>query len=136
MKHEQQQQRLDKIIKEDPRFKRDAYLFVSEAVAYTMAKLREEGVPRHITGQELLDGIREHALETFGPLTLDVLQDWGVGSCEDFGAIVFNMVEHSLLGASDEDSPEDFTGGYDFHEAFLKPFLDAPDPLPTPPGIT
>jgi len=39
------------------------------------------------------------------------------------------MVEHDLLGKTSEDSREDFKGGYDFAEAFRKPFLPphAPD---------
>lgn len=135
MKPEEQQQRLDAIIAEDPRFKRDAYLFISESVAYAMAKMREQGEVRHIEGQELLEEIREYALERFGPLALDVLQDWGIYSCEDIGDIVFHMVESHLLGASENDSPDDFKNGYDFREAFLQPFMDNHDSPPIPPRI-
>ena len=135
MKHEQQRQRLKAVIESDPRFKLGAYLFVSEAVGYTMAKCRDEEGIGHISGQELLEGIREHALQQFGPLTLDVLQDWGVSSCEDFGAIVFNMVEHRLLGASENDSAEDFKNGYDFREAFLMPFAQTAKPPVKPERI-
>jgi len=61
-----------------------------------------------------------------------VLNEWGVHRCEDFGEIVFNMVEHDLLAKTSEDSRENFKGGYDFEEAFRKPFLPphAPDESP------
>lgn len=132
---DKQQQRLKDILAEDSRFRQDAYLFVGEAVAFTMAELSQKGQTRHISGGELLEGIRKYALEQFGPLTLDVLQDWGVNSCADFGDIVFHMVEHNLLGASEEDSQEDFRPGYDFREAFLQPFIDDGENCPDAPLI-
>ena len=77
----------------------------------------------HVSGQELLDGIRDYALQQFGPMTLSVLEAWGIQRCEDFGEIVFNMVETRLLAKTEHDSRDDFKSGYDFHEAFRKPFL-------------
>ena len=56
-------------------------------------------------------------------MTLTVLHEWGLRSCEDFGEIVFNMVEANLLAKTETDSREDFKAGYDFHEAFRQPFL-------------
>jgi uncharacterized repeat protein (TIGR04138 family) len=110
---------------------------VRVAVSVTMDRLKEgddpAAPPRHISGRELLEGIRELAIERFGPLALDVLREWGVRRTEDFGNIVFNLVNAGLLGASDEDSPRDFAGGYDFNEVFVKPFLEPespPGPLP------
>lgn len=135
MKTDKQHQRLKDILDEDSRFRQDAYLFVGEAVAFTMAELSQKGQTRHISGRQLLEGIRKYALEQFGPLALDVLQDWGVNSCADFGDIVFHMVEHNLLGASEEDSPADFRPGYDFREAFLQPFIDDGADCPDPPLI-
>ena len=82
-----------------------------------------EGTVRHISGQELLGGMRSHALEEYGPMAMMVLGEWGIRRCEDFGEIVFNMVEHELLAKTDEDSRDDFSGGYDFEDAFRKPFL-------------
>jgi uncharacterized repeat protein (TIGR04138 family) len=52
-----------------------------------------------------------------------VLNDWGVKACEDFGEIVFNMVESGMLLQTDKDSREDFRGGYDFYEALRQPFM-------------
>ncbi len=121
---------LEEIISVDPRYQRDAYHFVREGLDYTQQSIskQEKGVVRHISGQELLGGMREHALEQYGPMTLLVLDEWGVKSCEDFGEIVFNMVEHNLLAKTSEDSREDFKEGYDFKDAFRKPFLPAQTP--------
>ena len=121
---------LEEIISVDPRYQRDAYHFVREGLDYTQQFIskQEKGVVRHISGQELLGGMREHALEQYGPMTLLVLDEWGVKSCEDFGEIVFNMVEHNLLAKTSEDSREDFKGGYDFNDVFRKPFLPAQAP--------
>jgi uncharacterized repeat protein (TIGR04138 family) len=118
---------LEKILQLDLRYHREAYLFVREALDHThkmIAKGRKENI-RHVTGQELLAGIREFALQQFGPMTMMVFSEWGVHSCEDFGEIVFNMVEHRLLKKTEQDSRADFKGGYDFTEAFRQPFLPA-----------
>jgi uncharacterized repeat protein (TIGR04138 family) len=115
---------LEQILARDPRFQRDAYHFVRESLDYTQKLISKEnrGNVRHITGQELLDGIRQFALQQFGPMVVTVLEEWGVKSCRDFGDIVFNMVEHSLLAKTEKDTRDDFNNGYDFTDAFRKPF--------------
>ena len=118
---------LNRIQAKDSRYDREAYAFVREALDHTqktMAKDRH-GRLRHITGQELLGGIRDFAQDQFGPMAMSLLEEWGVHSCEDFGEIVFNMVEAGWLAKTDKDSRADFAGGYDFVEAFRKPFLPA-----------
>ena len=77
---------------------------------------------QHITGKELLDGIREYALQQFGPLAYTVLKHWNLCKCEDIGNMVFNMVDMQILKKTEHDSREDFKGGYDFEEAFRRPF--------------
>ena len=116
---------LDGIIAEDPRYHRDAYHFVREGLDYTQQSIskQQEGTVRHISGQELLGGMRSHALEEYGPMAMMVLGEWGIRRCEDFGEIVFNMVEYELIAKTDEDSRDDFSGGDDFEDAFRKPFL-------------
>lgn len=115
---------LDVIVARDPRYARDAYHFVREALDFTQKIISKEnkGKVRHVTGQELLDGIRQHALQQFGPMTVTVLAEWGIQSCKDFGEMVFNMVESGLLAKTERDTREDFQDGYDFTEAFEKPF--------------
>jgi uncharacterized repeat protein (TIGR04138 family) len=126
---------LEQILKKDPRYHRDAYLFVRESLDYTQkmvtkvnkAEVRQaeptEGRVRHVTGQELLMGIKGFAIETFGPMAITVLGEWGVHRCEDFGELVFNMVENNLLAKTPTDTREDFKNGYDFEDAFRKPFV-------------
>jgi len=116
---------LEQILAKDPRYHRDAYLFVREALDHTQKAIVKENrcQPRHVTGQELLGGIREFALAQFGPMTLTVFEEWGIRHCRDFGEIVFNMVEASLLAKTEKDSRADFADGYDFTEAFRNPFL-------------
>lgn len=132
---------LDRILEKDPRYRRDAYFFVREALDHTQKMVeRDHGKKvRHVSGQELLAGVREFALSQFGPMVITVLDEWGIRTCEDFGEIVFNMVESGVLAKTEEDSRADFQGGYSFEEAFRKPFLpasrgvearDAPAPTP------
>lgn len=115
---------IDLIVAQDSRYHRDAYDLVREALDYTQkhAPKPKKGEEHHVTGQELLRGIRDHALQQFGPMTMAVLEYWGIRRGEDFGEIVFNMVESGLLAKTDKDSRDDFKGGYDFDEAFRKPF--------------
>jgi uncharacterized repeat protein (TIGR04138 family) len=116
---------LERIRAKDPRYARDAYVFVREALDHTQKTIGKDnrGRPRHVTGQELLEGIREYALSQFGPMALTMLEEWGIHACGDFGDIVFNMINVDWLAKTKDDSRADFDGGYDFYEAFRKPFL-------------
>lgn len=112
------------IRKEDPRFAVKAYFFLRHALTATLKMQAEEKgqAPSHIRGQQLLEGIRLFALEQYGPLAKAVFNEWGIHASSDFGHIVFNLVEFGLLGKTQEDSQEDFNEGFDFDEAFIKPF--------------
>ena len=116
---------LEEILAGDQRYSREAYLFLREALDFTQKRATKSGklAPRHVTGQELLEGIREYALDQFGPMVITVFEEWGIRRGEDFGQIVFVMIEHKLLGKTDQDNPDDFRGGYDFDDAFRKPFI-------------
>lgn len=118
---------LEQIVAADSRYHREAYVFVREALDHTQKIVAQNNSDRlrHVTGQELLEGIRQFAIAQFGPMVETVLDEWGIRNCRDFGNIVFNMVEIGLLAKTQSDSREDFNGGYDFHEAFRKPFLPA-----------
>jgi uncharacterized repeat protein (TIGR04138 family) len=118
---------VEDIIANDKRFHRDAYTFMREALDFTQKIIGKEnqGKVRHVTGQELLDGLRQYALQQFGPMTATVFEEWGILNCKDFGDIVFNMVEIGLLAKTDRDSRDDFRNGYDFNDAFRKPFWPA-----------
>ena len=125
---------LEQILVADPRYHRDAYVFVREALDYTQKEFaREErehvrqATPpqgeKHVNGQQLLAGIQHCALAQFGPMAITVFEEWGIRHCRDFGEIVFNMVEFKLLRKTEADSREDFENGYSFEDAFRKPFL-------------
>ena len=120
------EQAIRKIVAADDRYEFEAYVFVQEAIQYTQKSLgRHKQAQKHVGGKELLAGIRDYALATFGPMTPTVLSEWGIHSCEDFGEIVFNLIQHHQAIQSQSDSRDDFKGGYDFDEAFRKPFLPA-----------
>ncbi|MBN8246094.1 MAG: hypothetical protein J0L84_01475 [Verrucomicrobia bacterium] len=118
------------LLERDTRYARGAYHFVREALSHAQAELRRNGeeAPRHVSSGELLEGIRSYALEQFGPMTCTVFEDWGIRSCDDFGEVVFNMIECQILSKTDADSREDFSRGYDFEDAFRRPF--APENRP------
>lgn len=116
---------VEKLYAQDPRFSREAYHFTREALDFTQKVVSREnkGSVRHVTGQELLEGIRQYSLQQYGPMTITVLEEWGIHNCQDFGEIVFNMVESRLLAKTEKDTRDDFQNGYDFKDAFRKPFL-------------
>ena len=107
--------KVEEIVDKDPRYRPDAYEFVMQALWFTQKKLNRKG---HVTGRELLEGIREFGLDQYGPLVRTVFGHWGIKATEDFGEIVFSMVENKLLGKTDQDSREDFKNVYDFDKAF------------------
>lgn len=117
---------VEKILAQDARYARDAFCFVRDALALTKRQVhkehRETREEKHVTGPQLLDGIRELALKEFGPMTVTVFEEWGVRHCKDFGEIVFSMVEIGLLAKTKTDSRADFQNGYSFVDAFQKPF--------------
>lgn len=129
---------VERIVKRDSRYTRDAYGLLKEALDFTQRKVQKKtpGKVRrisHVTGQELLEGVRQYSLREFGPMTITVLDEWGIRNCRDIGEIVFNMVENRLLAKTDTDSRDDFEPGYDFYEAFRKPFLPTVKLTPKPP---
>ncbi|MDD5269749.1 MAG: hypothetical protein PHE80_01005, partial [Candidatus Omnitrophica bacterium] len=73
--------------------------------------------PRHVNGRELSEGLREYAIDQFGPLARTVLESWGVTKTEDFGNIVFNLIKAKLLSKTEEDSIEDFMDVFEFKKA-------------------
>lgn len=115
------------IIKEDPRFDKRAYNFLRLALDQTVKELRKKDAGRagksfHVTGPELLEGLRVYALEQYGPLTKTVLNEWGLKRCRDFGDMVFNLIDHGIFSKSSSDQREDFSDIYTFEEAFVRPF--------------
>ena len=102
----------------------EAFQFVREGLSYTAEKIYNEqdgkGQDRHVSGQQLCMGLRDFAIERYGLLAPTVFSHWNVTRTDDFGRIVFAMIEEGLMSRTDEDSPQDFRAVYDFDEAFCR----------------
>ncbi|MBL47382.1 MAG: hypothetical protein CMP28_00300 [Roseibacillus sp.] len=115
---------VENILKREKRFEAGAYFLLKEALDFTLKRTREKGgEERHVSGQELILGFRDYALEEFGPMAYTLLREWGVHSCPDVGDMVFELIEEGMFGKQDSDTRDDFANHYDFAEAFLLPFL-------------
>jgi uncharacterized repeat protein (TIGR04138 family) len=119
----------------DGRYSPEAFRFLFESLDHAVrlaGKDAAEGPERHVTGQEVLAGMRVYASESFGPLAAHVWRSWGVNEAMDWGRIVFLLVDEGMLKRQDEDDIEDFRDGFDFDQAFeadydpeLPPVTDA-----------
>ncbi len=134
-----------KLLKQDPRYKVDAYAFVFESLAYAHKVLglgaeqpSEEEEPKeaeseqaardkHLSGQQLCEAIRLLAMEQFGYMAKCVLNSWGVYSTRDFGEIVFNLIHIGQMKKTKEDRREDFDNVFDFETGLRESFrIDLP----------
>ncbi|HZT79180.1 MAG TPA: Minf_1886 family protein [Gemmataceae bacterium] len=126
------------VVRRHSRYAYEAYEFVFAALDHTLARMeeaegrsegREPGQGRHVSGQELLDGIRDLALREFGLMARTVFRLWGVERTDDFGEIVFQLVDAHLLSVTEQDSREDFHNVYDLDEALVRDFrIELPEP--------
>ena len=103
------------LLTKEPRYRSEAYYFVAEAVNFTVDKHLRQG---HVSAAELLDGIREFAVQKFGVVACNVLESWGLHHEIDAGNVVYLLIGAGMLRASDDDSPEDFNTG---NELFVRP---------------
>jgi uncharacterized repeat protein (TIGR04138 family) len=106
---------LTEIRKRDGKYNERAYVFVLAALEFAQTRLAAR---RHLSGVELAWACRDFALEQFGMLASAVLTHWGVHTTEDFGQIVFMLIEVGLLARQPADKLEDFERVYDFAEVF------------------
>jgi uncharacterized repeat protein (TIGR04138 family) len=97
-----------------------AYLFMLAAIEFLQSRLE---VRRHVTGSELSWACRDFAVRQFGLLAQPVLAYWGINRTEDFGRIVFNLVNAGLLSTQPGDRESDFAGVFDFRAAFAEPYV-------------
>jgi uncharacterized repeat protein (TIGR04138 family) len=129
---------LAEIVRRDPRYAYEAYEFVFAALAHTQQMLgrtprevaeTEAGPQHHVTGPELVEGIRDLAMREFGLMARTVFRLWGINATGDFGEIVFNLVQANLMSKTDKDSREDFRNIYDLDKALVDDYriqLDDP----------
>jgi len=116
---------LEEIARRDRRYSYEAYEFVFAALAHTQKRLGkppdepEPETTHHVSGPELLEGVRDLALREFGLMARTVFRLWGINGTGDFGEIVFNLIEANLMSKTDEDNRADFVGVYDLDEALV-----------------
>ena len=108
-------QKIEEILAKESTYKFEAYSFVMAGLHDTVSKLSK---PRHVSGQELAEGLCQYALDQDGPMARTVLEYWGIHRTEDFGKIVFLLIEVGLFKRAEEDSIHDFDHLYDFETAF------------------
>lgn len=111
-------QKLELVHEKHAEYKKEAYSFIMIALHHTLQKIGEQ---RHVTGQELSLGIKDYAIEQFGPLVKTVFEYWGIHETFDFGKIVYNLIEEGMMGKTDDDSIDDFRNVYDFNAVFAHP---------------
>jgi len=111
--------KINGIIKKDNRYDPEAYAFTMSALHYTLSGLKKH---KHINGIEFLEGIRRYAIEQYGPMVRTVFEHWGIKTTEDFGEIVFNLIETGLMKKTNEDTKENFKNIYNFKSAFDRPY--------------
>jgi uncharacterized repeat protein (TIGR04138 family) len=121
--------KLFEIVQKDPRYTYEAYEFVFAGLEHTLERLGRQGgdkpteeAGKHVTGPELLDGIRDLALREFGLMARTVFRQWGVNCTGDFGEIVFNLIDAQLMSKTDEDSRADFRDVYDLDKALVQSY--------------
>lgn len=124
---------LAELLRRDRRYHRDAYFFVFEALRFAQEQLGLGGMPkgepadveeeRHISGQQLCEAIRQYAIQQYGMLAKNVLNEWGVHSTGDFGEIVFNLIEIGQMKKTQNDRREDFDKVFDFDDGLQDAFL-------------
>ncbi len=118
---------LSEIVAEGP-YPLEAFNFVREGLSYTARRVHGSGDPsqeldRHVSGPELCMGLRDFAIEQYGYLAPTVLRQWRIRRTDDFGRIVFTLIDHGYMSKTDEDTLEDFRGVYDFGEEFADEVL-------------
>jgi uncharacterized repeat protein (TIGR04138 family) len=104
-------------------YPQEAFQFVRDGLQHTVKMIHggeadSAKSDRHVNGAQLCNGLRDYALERYGFLARLVLSRWGITRTDDFGRIVFAMIDAGLMRKSDEDALEDFQGVYDFDDAF------------------
>jgi uncharacterized repeat protein (TIGR04138 family) len=123
---------LAEVVRNDPRYAYEAYEFVFYALHHTQKLLGREqpaeadaspGEPQHhVSGPELLDGVRDLALREFGRMARTVFRLWGIERTDDFGEIVFNLIDAGMMSKTPADSRADFQGVYCLDRALVEGF--------------
>lgn len=111
-------------MRRDARYDGQAYYFLKDSLDFTLKRFIETkgGQARHVTGKELLEGFRDHAIDQFGPMAATLMEEWGIRECGDVGNMVFRMIEEQVFGKQESDKPEDFEKVFDLRKSLREPF--------------
>uniref|UniRef100_A0A7C4CC14 Uncharacterized protein n=1 Tax=candidate division WOR-3 bacterium TaxID=2052148 RepID=A0A7C4CC14_UNCW3 len=110
---------LQDVVERDRRYKLEAYLLVNDGLQHTLKQLETR---RHVSGRELLEGIRVLVLERYGRMAKAVLNSWGLFTTDDIGNVVYNLVDAGLMAKTETDTLAEFHAVYDFEEAFVRDY--------------
>ena len=101
-------------------YPREAVLFVlsawSDYEVYSNAQ---------IDGETVCWRLHDLALNIFGTDAREQLEQWKITTTEDFGNIVFGLIDHGFMTISETDKLKDFTGVFEFEEQFVNPRYDS-----------
>lgn len=106
------------IVAKDSRYHPRAYTLLMHVIG----RLSGPEHDRHMDGFAIMDEFKETVLDQFGPLSLRVVNEWGLKSCEDLGEMMFNLADAHRIQRDEDDSKDCFLSGFDFEEEFLGPF--------------
>ena len=117
---------LEQIVEDYGRYPLEAFEFVRHGLNQTVQQIHGESRAKseaacHVSGQQLSWGLRNYAVQRYGVMARPVLNHWGIRRTNDFGRIVFAMVESKLMQKTDEDDIRDFDSVFDFSTAFDPP---------------
>lgn len=116
---------IEQIARSDGRYDAKALHFVYEGLGQTIQNIRENvdtQEDRHISGQELADGLGDLAKRRWGKLAKLVLNQWGINNTRDFGEIVYLMIDNKWMRSQETDRIEDFDNVFDFENRFVANF--------------
>ena len=124
------QKSLQQLVEDVGLYPPEAYEFIQKGLSFTVQRVHGEikeaeaaeskaaEVSRHISGQQLCEGLRDFALQQWGMLARTVLRRWNITSTLDFGRMVFALIEAGQMQKTDEDAVEDFKDVFEFKRAF------------------
>jgi len=125
--------KVEELVRRDPRYALEAYEFIYAALAHAQQMLgrqpdEDSKEENHVSGKQLLEGARDLALREFGLMARSVFRMWGINATEDFGHIVFNLVDAGLMSKTSEDNLDDFRHVFDLDEALTQGYQIAVPP--------
>ena len=110
------------IMEDDDTYPPEAYEFIRQSVSYAQRKKSQHEESNQVSTAELVLEIKNYALKEYGPMAFYLLKKWSIDSTDDFGNIIYNLIEYKIFGEGDHDQRQDFNNAYNFHDVFMKPY--------------